>query len=61
MLQILEFTKNNLIATKAQENLTEADIQKIHPLIHTIVNRGQKVCFTSRTTNRNLLLDRNVP
>jgi hypothetical protein len=47
MLHILEFTKNNVIATKAQENLTEADIQKIHPLIHNIVNRGQKVrwCF----------------
>jgi hypothetical protein len=43
MLTILEFTKNNVIATKAQENLTEADIQKIHPLIHNIVNRGQKV------------------
>lgn len=43
MLIILEFTKNNVIATKAQENLTEADIQKIHPLIHNIVNRGQKV------------------
>ena len=43
MLQILEFTKNNVIATKAQENLTEADIQKIHPLIHNIVYHGQKV------------------
>ena len=28
MLQVLDFTKNNVIATKAQENLTEADIQK---------------------------------
>ena len=43
MLTILEFTKNNVIATKAKENLTEADIQKIHPLIHNIMNRGQKV------------------
>ena len=29
MLQILEFTKNNIIATKAEDNLTEKDIQKI--------------------------------
>ncbi|SHM88690.1 SpoIIAA-like [Cyclobacterium lianum] len=43
MLQILEFTKNNIIATRAKDNLTETDIQKIHPLIHNIVNRGKKV------------------
>ncbi|MEQ8882724.1 MAG: STAS/SEC14 domain-containing protein [Fulvivirga sp.] len=43
MLQILGFTKNNIIATRAEDNLTEMDIQKIHPLIHSIVNRDQKV------------------
>lgn len=43
MLQILGFTKDNIIATRAEDNLTETDIQKIHPLIHNIVNRGQKV------------------
>ncbi|GAB3344050.1 hypothetical protein GCM10027429_35420 [Marivirga atlantica] len=43
MIQILEFTKNNIIATRAEDNLTETDIQKIHPLIHNIVNRGQNV------------------
>ena len=43
MLQILGFTENNIIATKAEDNLTETDIQKIHPLIHNIVNSGQKV------------------
>lgn len=43
MIQILEFTKNNIIATRAEDNLTETDIQKIHPLIHNIVNREQNV------------------
>jgi len=43
MLQILELTKNNLIATKATGNLTETDIEKIHPLVHAILDRGMKV------------------
>lgn len=43
MLQILEFTENNIIATKAEDNLAETDIQKIHPLIHNIINRGEDV------------------
>ncbi len=43
MLQILELTKDNIIATRASGKLTERDIEKIHPLIHAILDRGMKV------------------
>ncbi|MEQ9438440.1 MAG: STAS/SEC14 domain-containing protein [Cyclobacteriaceae bacterium] len=43
MLQILGFTKDNIIATQAEGSLNEQDVQKIHPLIHNIINRGLKV------------------
>lgn len=43
MLQVLGFTKDNIIATKANGNLSEQDVRKIHPLIHNIIDRGQKV------------------
>lgn len=43
MLQILEITKDNLIATKAEGKLTEKDVGKVHPLIHNILNTGKKV------------------
>ncbi|MBF9252228.1 STAS/SEC14 domain-containing protein [Pontibacter sp. 172403-2] len=43
MLQILDFTRNNIIATKAEGKLSEHDIEKIHPLIHNILDRDQKV------------------
>ena len=43
MLQILELTNKNLIATEASGKLTAKDIEKIHPLIHAILDRGMKV------------------
>lgn len=43
MLQILELTKKNIIAIRAEDRLTETDIQNIHPLIDNIVNKGHKV------------------
>ncbi|SDR69607.1 SpoIIAA-like [Gillisia sp. Hel1_33_143] len=43
MLQILELTKNNIIATRAEGKLTDMDIEKIHPLIHAILDRKMKV------------------
>lgn len=43
MLQILEFTKNNVIATKSSGKLTKSDIGIIHDRIHKILNEGQKV------------------
>ncbi len=43
MLQILEMTGENLIAIKGKDNLTDSDIEKLHPLIDNILNKGQKV------------------
>lgn len=43
MLQVLELTKENVIATKVSGKLTKKDIEKIHPLIHTILDRKLKI------------------
>ena len=43
MLQILEQTEGNLIATRATVNLTEADYDKILPLLNNIVEKHQKI------------------
>lgn len=43
MLQLLEFTSNNIIATKADDQLNSMDYGKMHPLIHNILHSGKKV------------------
>lgn len=43
MLQLLDFTGQNVIATKADDLLGLKDYEKIHPFIHNIINTGQKV------------------
>ena len=43
MLQLLDFTQKNIIATKANDLLGINDYEKIHPLIHNIINTGKKV------------------
>ncbi|MBX2933872.1 MAG: STAS/SEC14 domain-containing protein [Ferruginibacter sp.] len=43
MLQLLDFTQKNIIATKANDLLGINDYEKIHPLIHNIINAGKKV------------------
>ena len=43
MLQVLSFTQKNIIATKANDLLGINDYEKIHPLIHNIINTGKKV------------------
>tara|TARA_R110000851_G_scaffold221246_4_gene374026 strand:- start:1627 stop:1788 length:162 start_codon:yes stop_codon:yes gene_type:complete len=43
MLQILELIKKNLIVTEATCKLTAKDIEKIHPLVHAILDRRMKV------------------
>ncbi|HIB38102.1 STAS/SEC14 domain-containing protein [Mesonia sp.] len=43
MLQIIEISGDNIIATRASGNLTEKDIEKIHPLIHSILDKDLKV------------------
>ncbi|MDT0687378.1 STAS/SEC14 domain-containing protein [Salegentibacter sp. F188] len=43
MLQILGQTEGNLIATRATENLTEADYDKLLPLLNNIVEKYKKI------------------
>ena len=43
MLQILGQTEGNLLATRATGNLTEADFDKLLPLLNNIVERYKKI------------------
>ena len=43
MLQLLDFTGQNIIATRANDLLGIKDYEKIHPFIHNIINTGKKV------------------
>lgn len=43
MLQLLDFTGENIIATRANDLLGIKDYEKIHPFIHNIINTGKKV------------------
>lgn len=43
MLQLLDFTKENIIATRADDLLGIKDYEKIHPFIHNIISTGKKV------------------
>lgn len=43
MLQILDITQKNIIATRANDILGINDYEKIHPLIHNIIRTGEKV------------------
>lgn len=43
MLQILEQTHGNVIATKATQSLRPSDYEKLHPIIHNILDENKKV------------------
>lgn len=43
MLQLLDFTGENIIATRADDLMGIKDYEKIHPFIHNIINKGKKV------------------
>ena len=43
MIQILEQTQGNIIATRATEKLTEADYDKILPLVKNLITQHQKI------------------
>ncbi len=43
MLQILEFTQGNVIATRATDKVTGEDYEKVKPMIHAITEKGQKI------------------
>ena len=52
MLQIIELKEKNIVATKASGKLRKEDIEKIHPLIHAILDKGMKVrWFMGRPEN----------
>nr|WP_292964477.1 STAS/SEC14 domain-containing protein [Muricauda sp. UBA7809] len=45
MLQIINLEQEHLIAAKISGKLTEKDMEKMHPLIHNIIEKGHKVDF----------------
>lgn len=45
MIQLLNTKKENLIAAKINGKITKSDIQKIHPIIHNIIEKGHRVDF----------------
>lgn len=45
MIQILETRTNNLIALKLEGEISKNDVEKIHPLLHEITEKGEKANF----------------
>ena len=45
MIHILETQKDNLIAVKLEGKISKSDVEKIHPLIHNITEKGKKADF----------------
>lgn len=45
MVQILNTKKDNLISAKISGKISKNNVEKIHPLIHDIVDKGKKVDF----------------
>ena len=43
MLQVLDFTQDNVLATRAVGTVTEEDYEKIKPVIRNITERGEKI------------------
>ena len=43
MLQITDIKSENVVTTKASGKLNQYDFEKIHPLIHSILDKGLKV------------------
>lgn len=43
MLQLLDLTQKNIIATRANDVLGKNDCEKLQPLIHNIISAGKKV------------------
>ncbi len=49
MLQIIEISGDNIIATRASGDLSEMDIEKVHPIIHAILDKGLNVTLVILT------------
>lgn len=45
MIHILETQKDALIAVKLEGKISKSDVEKIHPLIHKIIEKGKKADF----------------
>lgn len=45
MIQIINTEKDNLISAKISGKISKNDVEKIHPLIHNIIEKGKKVDF----------------
>ncbi|WP_298350555.1 STAS/SEC14 domain-containing protein [uncultured Dokdonia sp.] len=45
MIRILNTEKDNLISAKISGKISKNDVEKIHPLIHNIIEKGKKVDF----------------
>ena len=43
MLQIIDIKQDNVITTIASGKLQQQDIEKVHPIIHSILDKGLKV------------------
>lgn len=45
MIKIINTEKDNLISAKLSGKISKNDVEKIHPLIHKIIEKGKKVDF----------------
>ncbi|WP_445955186.1 SpoIIAA family protein [Yeosuana sp.] len=43
MLQIIDIKQDNVVATIASGKLQQQEIEKVHPIIHTILDKGLKI------------------
>jgi hypothetical protein len=45
MIQLLDSDKENLIAAKISGKISKEEVEKIHPLIHEIIDKNKKADF----------------
>ncbi|CAH8281822.1 SpoIIAA-like protein [Mariniflexile fucanivorans] len=45
MIHLINTEKDNLISAKISGKISKSDVEKIHPLIHNIIEKGKKVDF----------------
>lgn len=51
MLQITDIKHENVIATIASGKLQQQDIEKVHPIIHAILDKGLKIRWYFEVNN----------
>lgn len=61
MLELLAFTHDNIIATKADQILQKNDYEKIRPLIHNIICTNNKVRWYFELTAEITAVSQDVP